>query len=93
MSDPEQLSCKDEQQRRADLLAHPDPFINGIDFVEVDPADHSLLLVSFIRPVPPANSANPNDTADIYGLHADPTHVTVEGGARVVGIEATSVSA
>lgn len=92
MSDPERPVCKDEQQRRADLLAHPDPLINGIDYVEVDAVDHSLLRVFFLRPVPPFNAGNPNDPADIYGLHADPTRVKIEGGTRVVGIKTVSAT-
>jgi hypothetical protein len=92
VSEAERPSCKDEQQRRADLLAHPDPLINGIDYIEVDPVDHRLLRVYFLRPVPPLNAANSSDPADVYGLHADPTRVAVEGGTRVVGIKATGVT-
>ena len=35
--------------------------LNGIDFVEVDPADHRILRVSFLKPVP----------AGVYGVTAD----------------------
>ena len=75
--------CQDEQQRRADVLAHPT--LNGIDFVEVDAADHRLLRVFFLKPVPPANAANPADPNDAYGLRADLSRISITGGVRIVG--------
>jgi hypothetical protein len=71
--------CRDEQQRRADLLAHAT--LNGIDFVEVDPADHRLLRVFFIKPVP----------VGAYGLPANLGRITLGGGTRIVGIRPVSV--
>jgi hypothetical protein len=82
--------CQDEQQRRADVLAHPT--LNGLDFVEVDAADHRLLRVHFLKPVPPANAANPADPNDAYGLRADLSRITIAGGVRVVGIRPTAVT-
>ena len=67
--------CQDEQQRRADVLANP--ALNGIDFVEVDPVDHSVLQVFFLKPVPPLNPANPADPDDAFGLSADLTRTVV----------------
>lgn len=81
--------CDDEQQRRSDVLDHPT--LNGIDYVEVDSDDHTLLTVHFLKPVPPADSTDPNDTDDAYGLSADPGRVTITGGVRVVGIRVTQV--
>lgn len=82
------LFCK-EEQRRADLLANPDlPLLNGIDYVEVDPADHKIIYVHFLKPVPPANAGDPND--DAYGISADVKKITISGGTRVVGIKSTS---
>jgi hypothetical protein len=82
--------CEDEQQRRADVLAHPT--LNGIDYLEVDAADHRKLSVFFLKPVPPANAANPADPDDAYGLSADPSRATISGGARIVGLEAVSIT-
>src|SRR5262245_12777525 len=90
MSDTDAPICQDEQQRRADVLAHPT--LNGIDFVEVDAADHRLLRVHFLKPVPPANPANPADPNDAYGLRADLSRITLTGGVRVVGIRPTVVT-
>ena len=80
------VACKrDAEQRRAVLLARPD--LNGIDRVEVDPSDHRILSVFFIRPVPPANAANPADTADAFGISAQPSRIAIEGGTRIVGVK------
>jgi len=70
------LACADQQQRRSDLLAHPDPNRNGIDFVEIDPGDHRIVTVTFLRPVPVA----------AYGLPATPGLAVFTGGVRVTGI-------
>ncbi len=87
----EQLTvvCDDTQQRRADVLAHPT--LNGIDFVEVDPADQTRIHVHFLKPVPPLNGGNPADPDDAYGLSGDPGRITIGGGSRVVGITVLAV--
>jgi hypothetical protein len=85
MSGTEALYCADEQQRRADVIAHPTR--NGIDYIEVDPADHAILRVTFIKPLPPANVADPSDPHDAYGLTADLTRIRITGGTRIVGIK------
>jgi hypothetical protein len=83
--------CKqDAEERRAVLLARPD--LNGIDRVEIEPADHRILSVFFVRPVPPANPGNPSDTADAFGLTAQPSRIGIEGGTRVVGIKVAAVT-
>jgi hypothetical protein len=82
--------CEDDQQRRADVLAHPT--LNGIDYVEVDPADHRILRVFFLKPVPPANAANPTDPEDAYGIRVNLNGVTIAGGVRVVGIRPVSAT-
>ena len=84
--------CQDLSRRRADVRAHPDPLVNGIDFLEVDAADHSLLHLHFLKRVPPANPADPSDVEDAYGLRADPTRIRISGGVRVVGLEVEEVS-
>ncbi len=76
--------CRDDEQRRADVLAHPTA--NGIDFVEVAAADHRQLTVTFLKPLPPANALDPADPDDAYGITADLARITIEGGARIVGI-------
>jgi hypothetical protein len=88
--DTELPVCDDDQQRRADVLAHPT--LNGIDYVEVDPLDHRILRVFFLKPVPPANAANPADPADAYGIRTNLNVVSIEGGVRVVGIRPTSAT-
>ncbi len=84
MSAIEAPICRDDDQRRADILAHPTA--NGIDFVEVDAADHRQLTVFFLKPLPPADALDLTDPDDAYGLTADLSRLTIAGGARVVGI-------
>jgi hypothetical protein len=84
MSDLQIPVCADDE-RRADIVRGPVPphvDLNGIDFVEVEPNDHTILHVTFLKPLP----------AGAYGLVADPTRVTIEGGTRIVGIKATAVT-
>ena len=74
-----------DDERRADLAARPSPphvDLNGIDFVEVDPADHRILRVSFLKPIP----------AGAYGVAADPTRRHIAGGTRIVGIKAMAAT-
>lgn len=81
------IVCVDPH-RRADILAHPT--LNGIDFIEYDrrPGPQYVVVVHFIKPLPdPPNSAP--DGA--YGLTIQPALVSVEGGARVVGIMVVGV--
>lgn len=84
--------CGDLTRRRADVRAHPDPLVNGIDFLEVDAADHSILHVFFLKPVPPADPGDPADVDDVYGLRADPSRIQVYGGVRIVGIAVEEVT-
>ncbi len=69
-------------ERRAALLEPSPPFVdlNAIDFVEVDGLDHRVLRVSFLKPIPAAG----------YGLPADPTRISIGGGARIVGVAAVA---
>jgi hypothetical protein len=77
--------CADEE-RRTDLIAPPPatppPFVdlNGIDFLEVDAADHRILRVTFLKPVP----------ASLYGITPDGVGITISGGTRIVGIKPTA---
>ncbi len=84
----QKLSCKNEQARRELLLSRPD--FNGIDYVEVEAANHSILHIFFIKPVGPLNPANPNDPNDQYGLSTNLSPITITGGTRIVGIKPAS---
>ena len=86
----QQTVCKDTDIRRALIVGRTD--INGIDYVNIDPADHSRLTVVFLNPVAPNNPADPNDTHDAYGLSADLARITITGGTRIVGIQPTGAS-
>lgn len=88
MEPDQKLSCKNEQARRNLLLKRAD--LNGIDFVEVNAADHRILTVVFLKPVGPLNPLNPADTHDEYGLSTNLAPITIDGGTRVVGIKPVS---
>ncbi|MEJ2547947.1 MAG: putative baseplate assembly protein, partial [Gemmatimonadota bacterium] len=68
----------------SDVLNHPT--LNGIDYLEVDPDDHTRIRVHFLKPVPPADATNPADPDDAYGLSDDPSRATITGGVRIVDI-------
>ncbi len=78
-------ACADEE-RRTDLIAPPPatppPFVdlNGIDFLEVDAADHRILRITFLKPVP----------AGMYGITPEGVGITISGGTRIVGIKPTA---
>ena len=80
-------SCADDE-RRQDLIAPPPsgppPFVdlNGIDFLEVDAADHRILRLTFLKAIP----------ASMYGITADGVGVTISGGTRIVGIKVTAAA-
>ena len=82
------LSCQNQQARRELLLNRPD--LNGIDYVEVAPANHSILQIFFIKPVGPLNTANPADPNDQYGLSTNLSPISIDGGTRIVGITPVS---
>jgi len=84
------VNCTDADQRRDDLRRAGT--LNGIDFLEVDPLDHTQIAVVFVLPVPPADPLNPADPEDAYGLSAMPGRVRILGGTRIIGIHATSVT-
>ncbi|MBZ5621701.1 MAG: hypothetical protein LAQ69_23685 [Acidobacteriia bacterium] len=83
MDAEQNLSCRNEQARRALLI---NSSFNGIDFVEVDPANHRVVRIFFIKPVGPFNPLNPLDPNDQYGLSTNLSPITIEGGTRIVGI-------
>lgn len=67
--------------RREGLLATTTN-LNGIEYLEVDPADHRILRITFIRPLPPG----------AYGIPADLRRVQIAGGTRVVGVRPVAAS-
>ncbi|MFI2188558.1 hypothetical protein [Streptomyces sioyaensis] len=68
-------------RRRAELLVEEDRG-NGIDYVEVDPADHTRLTVGVLRDLPPGS----------WGLADHPDHVSVKGGSKIRGIRVLTVT-
>ena len=83
------LSCKADQARRNLVLNRPG--LNGLDYLEVDAADHRILRVFFLKPVGPLNAANPADPDDEYGLSGNLAPIAIRGGARVVGIRPAGI--
>jgi hypothetical protein len=76
-------ACTVDERREALLSPSPPAVdLNGIDFVEVDAADHRILRVSFLKPIP----------AGGYGIPGDLTRVSIDGGTRIVGIEPMSAT-
>lgn len=82
--------CRDEQ-RRADILAHP--VLNGIDFVEYErrPLNQHVLVVTFIKPLPLPPHSDPDGA---YGLTLPQNlgKITILGGTRVVNIKPLQVT-
>jgi hypothetical protein len=76
-------------RRRAEVLTTLDgqghPVLNGIDYLEVSAAAQTQLQVHFLFDLPGAPSANPQVLA--------PANIRIEGGTRITGIHAVSVSA
>jgi hypothetical protein len=70
-------------RRRAELLV-TEAQDNGIDYVEVDPTDHTRLTVGFLLPLPGG--------ADPWHLHSQPDLIQISGGERVRAITVTSVA-
>jgi hypothetical protein len=76
--------CVDEARRRrvAASTTH-----NGIDFLEVDPADQRVLLVHFLHPLPGQQGGVPT------GPPLEPANVVIEGGERITSFTVLSVTA
>jgi hypothetical protein len=78
------------QPRRRDLVRdavddHGDPFLNGIDYLEVSPADQQELTVRFLHPLP----GQPDGVPASPALTVD--NFFVDGGVRVTGVVVDSV--
>jgi hypothetical protein len=66
------------------------PFINGIDFLEVDPADETKLVVYFIFNLPdaPNDPVPPNSRGDALTAN----NILIEGGERITNIGVISAN-
>jgi hypothetical protein len=85
-----QYSCKKEQRRAQVLTArdvHGNPFLNGIDYLEVDTVSQKTLHVHFLFNLPGTSNGVPASPA----LTA--ANIAIDGGERITGIRATSVTA
>ena len=71
-----QLDERRESLLQSAALPAPTGLLNGIDYLEVDPVDHTILRVTFLKPLP----------AGAYGIPADLRRISIAGGVRVVGI-------
>lgn len=86
MADPTLPVACDDNLRRLAVADDASP-VNGIDYLEVDPADQRILHVGFLHPLPPAADGVPTGGP---ALTAD--NVVVTGGVRVTDIEVVSVA-
>ncbi len=70
--------------------ANGNPFINGIDFLEIDPADETRLVVHFIFNLPdaPNNPVPPNAPGDALTAN----DIVIEGGERITAIPVVSAT-
>ncbi|HMK92762.1 MAG TPA: baseplate J/gp47 family protein, partial [Thermoleophilia bacterium] len=79
--------CRIDERRESLLesaaLPAPTGLLNGIDYVEVDPLDHTILRVTFLKPLP----------AGAYGIPADLRRISIVGGTRIVGIRPLAATA
>ena len=84
-----QYMCGDRRRRdrvAAATNAGGQAFLNGIDFLEVSPADHQTLVVHFVHPLPGQAGgvpAAPPLTADNF---------RIEGGVRITGVRVEAVA-
>jgi hypothetical protein len=87
-----QYFCK-KDQRRAQVLSavdsHGNPFLNGIDFLEVDPASQKILHIHFLFDLPGTPSPVPPSPAPAL----TPGNIVIDGGVRITGIVVTSAVA
>jgi hypothetical protein len=87
-----QYFCKKEQRRAQVLSAvdsHGNPFLNGIDFLEVDTVSQKILHVHFLFDLP--GTPNPVPLSPAPALSTD--NIVINGGVRITGIVPTSATA
>jgi hypothetical protein len=85
-----QYACRD--RRRRDLVAvatdgNGRPFLNGIDFLEVSPADQRTLAVHFVQNLPGQAGGVP------AAPPLTPGNFRIEGGARIVDVRVETAAA
>jgi hypothetical protein len=79
------IACSDEERRLA--VADATLGFNGIDWIEVDPADQKILHIGFLHPLPGQPAGIPGGAAPVLG----PGNVTIEGGERIRNVAVLSV--
>ena len=72
------VTCTDDERRHD--VADAASTHNGIDWVEVDPADQRVLHVGFLHPLPGETGGVPASPA------LGPANVVIEGGERIRNI-------
>jgi hypothetical protein len=85
-----QYSCS-KPQRRAQVLdarQNGNPVLNGIDYLEVAPADQTTLLVHFLFPLP----GQPNAVPPSPPSPLSAANLVIEGGVRITGITVKQVA-
>ena len=83
-----QYFCRSVRRRdtvRAAINGNGQPFLNGIDFLEVSPADHQTLLVHFVHNLPGQPDGVP------AGPALTPDHFRIEGGVRITDVRVETV--
>lgn len=86
----ERFACGSSRRRTLVRNARNDadqPFLNGIDFLEIDPSDQRVLHVHFVHPLPGQVAGVP------AGAPLTAANFAVEGGVRVSGITVQAVVA
>jgi hypothetical protein len=83
-----QYMCRDRRRRdRVATATNADgqAFLNGIDFLEVSPADHQTLVVHFVHPLPGQAGGVPAAPA------LAPGNFRLEGGVRITDVRVEAV--
>ena len=73
-------------ERRETLRAWTSPKVNGIDRIEVDANDRTVLRVTLVHPAPGQSGGIPSSSAPIKS-----EHISVTGGDRVRGLKVTDI--
>jgi hypothetical protein len=84
-----QYMCGDRRRRDRVATATNESgqaFLNGIDFLEVSPADHQTLVVHFVHPLPGQAGGIPAAPA------LTPDNFRIEGGVRITGVRVEAVA-
>jgi hypothetical protein len=84
-----QYRCRDRRRRdrvAAATNASGQPFLNGIDFLEVSPADHQTLVVHFLHPLPGQAGGVPAAPALTAG------NFRIAGGVRITDVRVETIA-